>query len=275
MRGGSLDRVERAVEHHAGRCRDPPARARGLEIRVDRLDPHLRVEGPDHELADGDCAALREERPDTQIRVHPRDLGGVDRPVWQGPDLAIVDALADEAALDRFPLHLRGLDGRAPDQAEIARDLVGQHLLKPQPEQVRRVTAVRPGEHVAAKPRRSPRTSVAAGAAVRQAGTQGAIHVEITDSVLRARSQALLHRELSLEQLAPPADRAKGVALDEIQRRSGCHDVAAPRSFLFPKRFVDPLPGVVRGLRLVGELGLGHDSAEQQQDRQRRGQRHE
>jgi hypothetical protein len=109
---------------------------------------------------------------------------------------------------------------------------------------------------------------VTSGAAVRQTRTQGTIGVEVADSILRPGSQTLLCGELPLKELAPATDRAERVALDEIQRRAGGHEVAASRPFLLPQGLVDPLPGVVRGLRLVGELRLREGADQEERDHQ-------
>ena len=77
---------------------------------------------------------------------------------------------------------------------------------------MRRVAAVRTRHDVAAEPRRAARTTVTAGAALDESGADGALGTDVADAVVRARPEALRQRELALEELAPAADGARGIA---------------------------------------------------------------
>ena len=75
------------------------------------------------------------------------------------------------AALPRVGERLRA------DRAQLGRDLVGQHLLQAEAEQVRRIAAVGPRRDVAAEAGRAARTAVAGGAAVGQPGADRQVAV--------------------------------------------------------------------------------------------------
>ena len=120
--------------------------------------------------------------------------------------------------------------GRAPagaDGAQVGRDLVGEHLLQAEAEQVRRVAAVGPRDDVAAESRRAARPAVAAGAAVDQPGADGAFGLDVADAVVRARAEALRQRELALEELPAAPDRAGRIARDD-------EDATSPASATLP-----------------------------------------
>ena len=61
------------------------------------------------------------------------------------------------------------------------------------------------------------------------------VGVEIADAVAYVRALPLRLRKLSLEQLTSAPDRAKRIAVDHIERRTGSHDTASARSDLIAK----------------------------------------
>ena len=122
----------------------------------------------------------------------------------------------------------RGLrDGRLTDRPKLRGDLVGEHLLQAQAEQVRRVAAVGARGDVAAEPRGAARPSVARGAAVGKPRADCQIDVDVAGAVARHRPLSLEPRELPLKQLPAPADGAERVVGDDVARRVR---IAAPRA---------------------------------------------
>ena len=92
-------------------------------------------------------------------------------------------------------------------RAQVGRDLVGQHLLEAETEEVRSVAAVGSRDDVAAEAGRAARPAVAGGAAVGEAGADGQVGVDVPGAVADQRPLPLDARELALEELAAAADR--------------------------------------------------------------------
>ena len=213
-----LDCVRLAVEDHAARRRHGAARARGGQIRIDRAQPHLVVQRSDDEFSDGDRPPVQEERPNAQVGVDALDARGVDRAVGASGDRAVADALALETQGDRLLVALRLLDRRSADVAQVGGDLVGEHFLEAEPEEVGRIPAVRTRHDVPARAGCAARPSVTARAAVHEAGADREIRVDVPGAVARDRPLSLIARELSLEELAPAPDRAERVTIDDEDR---------------------------------------------------------
>jgi hypothetical protein len=76
-----------------------------------------------------------------------------------------------------FPPRLQ--NGFGPDRAQIQCDLVGQHFLKPESEEVWGIPAVGPGCHITSESSRSTWTAMASSTTVGQPGAngQGGIHI--------------------------------------------------------------------------------------------------
>src|SRR6185436_12695959 len=106
------------------------------------------------ELADGDGAPVEEEGTHAQVGVDAADLRGVQGAVGPRGDGAVVQGGQGHAD----PEQLGGVDAGGPrlgqgtvtDPPQVRGDLVGQHLLQAQAEEVRGVTAVGTGHHVSA-----------------------------------------------------------------------------------------------------------------------------
>ena len=255
--GRSLDAVQGAVENHAGGGHDLPLRARPSKIRVGRVQAHLSVQCADDELADRDRPPVCEERPHAQVRIDPFDLAGVDGSVRGSRDRAVVDALGRQLLRHGPTPALGGRDGIGSDMPKTAGDLVSQHLLESEPEEVRRVPAVGTGHDVSSRASGPARASVAAGAAIRKAGSNRDHRIDVADPVLDAWALLLEAGELALKDLATPADRAERIPADEERRRVGSHRVPASRSDLVCQGFVDAVVGGVGRLRLVDHLAKG------------------
>ncbi len=126
-----FDRIDRAVEHHARRCHDTlQVDGRRDQIGIGR-SPHLGVERADQELADGNRAALREERFDAQIRLTPTTF-------------AVLNVVAPVRVIDPNEI-LRGQLRRLPDRErrhapEAPRSSRRRAFLQAQAEEVRRVS---------------------------------------------------------------------------------------------------------------------------------------
>ena len=113
---------------------------------------------------------------------------------------------------------LRAIACGCANRPEIGGDLVGEHLLQPQAEQVWGVAAVGPRRDVAAEARGSARPAVACGAAVGKPGADRAVGIDIAEAVARDRSQALEPRELALKELPSAPDRAERIERDDVRR---------------------------------------------------------
>src|SRR5258705_165404 len=75
--------------------------------------------------------------------------------------------------------------------------------------------------------------------------------VDVAVAVAIVRTLALLACELTLEKLAPAADGAERVAVDDEQRRVERHNVAAARADFVDVRLVDPRLGSAGGLGVI------------------------
>ena len=245
--------IDAPVEHHARRRRDPRAARRAQQIDVGRLHPHLGLELADDHLADRDRAALRQERPHAQIGGDPLEARIVDVAAGTNGDLAVAQPLLGEHPHRlRHARAAREGDRVGADGAQLGGDLVGEHLLQAQAEQVGRVAAVGAGEGVAAVAGRAARATVAPGAGIGETGAD----VRIGGDVARALvvPQPLAQQELALKDLPPAPDRAEGIAADDVQRRAGGDDVTAPRADLAGEGLVDPFVDEVRRLKDVAQL---------------------
>ncbi len=173
----ALDEVlrrRRAPCRSASRRRAPAAAC--SEQRIDRLQAHLVVERADHELADRDRAAVREERAHAQVGIDAAHAATCRRARrrTRGSSRSRCPWRAGRSVTGR-PWR-GGIARRAlrADRAQVRGDLVGEHFLQAEAEQVRCVAAVGPRDHVAAEARRAARTAVAAGAAVDEPGADRA-----------------------------------------------------------------------------------------------------
>src|SRR5262249_32457468 len=118
-------------------------------------------------------------------------------------DVAVGDALGEEALGDRHAGRPRRRDGRVADLAELAGDLVGEHFPQAEPEEVRRVAAVRPRHDVASGAGRATWTPVTARAAVGEPCADREHGVDVSHTVVHGRALQLGPGELALEELAP------------------------------------------------------------------------
>src|SRR5215467_13132210 len=119
------------------------------------------------------------------------------------------------------------------------------------------IPAVRASGHIAARPTRSARTPVTTGTAVRQAGADRDIGIDVSDAVSDSRSDALRLRKLPLEQLPSAPNRAKRISIDVVQRGVRYHHVAPACPDLVGQRLVDAGASGIRRLRVIDQLRLG------------------
>ena len=142
--------------------------------------------------------------------------------------------------------------------AEIGRDLVGEHLLEAEAEEMGCVAAVRTGRHVAAEAGSAARSSVACCATVRETGADGEFEVDVAEAVSRGRALSFEARELPLEELPSAANGAERVVGDHVLRRVRIRSPTpiANLRWIRPvhQRQRDPLICRVRRLVLVDEL---------------------
>ena len=190
----SLDAVRRAVEHHAGRCRDPASSRRREQVGVDRLEAHLGAQRADDELANRDRPPVVEERAHAQVRIDSHDFVGLDPAVGQRGEEPVLDALAGQRQTGGLVVGRCELERLTADAAQVPGDLVGEHLDQAEPEEVGRVAAVRAGEHVAADAGRSAWPAVARSAAVGEAGAEGSLGLDVADAIERARARVPARR---------------------------------------------------------------------------------
>ncbi len=256
---GRFQPIVPAVEHHARRCDEAPARFGRRELRIDGLQAHFVVQRSVNELADRDLAAVREERPNAKVWIDADDSRRVEGSVWQRRQRAIVNALALQGDGDGRFRRLRLRRRLRAQPAEVGRDLVGEHFLQAETEQMRRVPTVGPRCHVATHARRPARPAVASRATVCEPGADRKIHVDVATTIAGQRALPLFLGEFALKELAPATNRAKRIARDDERRRIGRHPVAAVGADLLRERFGDAFVGDVRGFGPVDELG--HDSA--------------
>ena len=242
--------------------RSPALRPRS--DRIHRLQPHLVVEGADDELTYRRGAAVREERPHAQVRTHAPHAGCIDAPVAIGANHAVLHALALQRQRHSAARTLREVTRVLANGPQIARHLIRDHLLQPEPEQVRRIAAVGTRDDVAAESRRAAWTPVTTGATLDQAGADGAFRRDVADAIVRARPESLHQRELPLEQLAPAPDRAGRVARDDVGGRIRCQPVTDARADLLIERLEDARAFDVRRLGLIRELRVRRLPCEQQ-----------
>src|SRR5262249_44177813 len=139
--------------------------------------------------------------------------------------------------------------------AELGRDLAGEHPPDAETEQMRRVTAVGPGDDVAAGTRRAAWTAMAGGTAVGEPRADGQRRAHVAHAVADPRTLPLGPGELPLRELAPAADPPEGIATDDEQRGVRSQEVAPPGADLLGQGLVDPLSEDVGRLGAVDELG--------------------
>ena len=218
-----------------------------------------------------------EERADAEIRVDALELRRIDRTVGEHRERAEVDALGHHAhrlgpagrrarlapaapcsLVSAAPLvRVTGLLDRAvTDRAQLDRHLVGEHLLEPEPEEVRRIPAVGARHHVATEAGRAARAPVTARAAVDEPGSERARLADVAIAVrVDPRPEALADAELALEELATAADGTRGVALDQIHGGAVGELVTVPLPDLFPERLAHVTTRHRRkSLQVFGEL---------------------
>ena len=93
------------------------------------------------------------------------------------------------------------------------------------------------------------------GAGVGQAGPDGEVVGDIAGAVTRERALALLPRKFALEELPTAADRAEGIAGDQVERRAGRLSVGAAGTNLLLQRLKNAFVCQVGRLGLVDKLG--------------------
>ena len=142
--------IDPAIEHHARRRDHPRAFARSQQIGIGRFKSHLVVERSDHELTHRERRPFGKERLDPKIVVHPLDLREIERPVQALGQPAVIDPFAAQPHACRLAVPPQRA---VADRAQVPRDLVGQHLLQPEAEQMRGIATVGPREDVAAASR--------------------------------------------------------------------------------------------------------------------------
>ena len=207
----------------------------------------------DHELAHRERRALGEERLDPQILVDALDLRGVDRAVGLHGQPTVVDFFAGELARTERPPRCPR-QRRVADRPQVTRDLVGQHLLQSEAEQMRGVAAVGPREDVTAAARRAARSPVTGGTAVGKPGDDRGVALRCRLRRRRFSDRALRLSEFALEELAAAHDRAERIARDQKSRGIRGDDVAAPAPICSSKRLVNAGADRVRRLGEVAFL---------------------
>jgi hypothetical protein len=137
---------------------------------------------------------------------------------------------------------------------EVFGDFVSDHLLQSEPKQVGGITAVRACDNIATVACCTAGPAVAASARVHKTCTDDGLGGNVAAPVGLPWSKALCHGEFALKELAPAANGARRVPLDEVDRRVWCVLISLSRTDLLLKRKCDPPPGGIGGLGLIREL---------------------
>src|SRR6266540_1113269 len=168
-----------------------------------------------------------EEGPNPQVGRHAFNVRRVDASTGHCADPAVRNALARQRTQDGRSAPRGVCDSRIADRAEVGGNLVGEHLLQSQAEEMRCVAAVRTRGDVAAESRRPARASMPSRAAVGQARADGEVDVDVAEPVPKGCALAFEPRELALKELPSPADRAKWIEDDDVLR---CIRIGTPAS---------------------------------------------
>src|SRR5688572_28795939 len=121
---------------------------------------------------------------------------------------------------------------------------------------MRRIAAVGPCDDVAPEAGGAAWTAVTACTAVDQAGAERQVGRDVAEPIAAARAEALRHGELALEQLPPAANRARRVAIDDVERRVRRAQVADSGADLLSQRLRDARVLQIRRLSVVVQLRL-------------------
>jgi hypothetical protein len=100
---------------------------------------------------------------------------------------------------------------------------------------------------------------VTPGTAIHHTGADSDVRSYIAYTVLYAWTLALRPGELPLEKLTTPANGAKRISLDDVQRRAGGVNVSSAGSNLFRQRLVYPCVDWIQSLGVVDHLPTGDD----------------
>src|SRR5262249_24733849 len=147
----------------------------------------------------------------------------------------------------RIAAFLRLVDGLLANSSQIASDLIGQHLPKPKPEEVRRIAAVRPCGDIATYARRPPWASMTHRTTVRQTSANRIVNFNITCAVAFVRPLALYASKLALKELASAPNRTKWIAVNDEDGRARSVRIAAPSANFILQRLGDTgLSGIWR-----------------------------
>jgi len=92
------------------------------------------------------------------------------------------------------------------------------------------VAAVGTSHYVAARPRGPPRASMAKRAAIGQSRADGKVSIDVSAAVPFVCPLALRAGKFSLEELTTAPDRAKRVAVNNVNGRVRCHHASASRT---------------------------------------------
>src|SRR6185436_8247607 len=136
-------------------------------------------------------------------------------------------------------------------------DLIGQHFLETEAEQVRSVPAVRPGHDVAATAGGAFRAAVAGGARVGQPRANRQVRLDVPGAVETQRTLPLPAGELALEELPAPAYGSERIPAQDVTRAAGGHVVPPAGADFLEKGLGDARPVRVRSLRLINALSEG------------------
>jgi hypothetical protein len=108
-----------------------------------------------------------------------------------------------------------GIQRRISDRAKVARDLISEHFLQSEAEQMGGVATVGVREDVATASSRASWAPVTGGAAVGKPGDDRGVGFNVADAVTGSGPESLGMGELALKELSAAHDRAKRVARDQ------------------------------------------------------------
>jgi hypothetical protein len=197
---------------------------------------------------------LSEKRLDPQILIHAVDFRGIDLAVGLHRQPTVLDSFAGELGVDRSAGQHCPLHRSVTNSSQVTCDLVGQHLLQSQAEQVWGVAAVGPCEDITTAAGRAARAPVTGGTAVGQPGDDRGIALDVAFAVVGPRTDSLRLGEFALEELPTAHDRTEWIARAQKTRRIRGEDVAATGTDLFLQGLVNAGADRVRRLCEVALL---------------------
>src|SRR5215510_1617617 len=120
---------------------------------------------------------------------------------------------------------------------QVAGNLVCEHFLQTQTEQVWRVAAIGSCYHIASRTCCPTRPAMTRSATIAETCSEAEIGVDITQAVVCNRAMSLTTQKLPLEELATAPNGTKWIASDNKRRRIRCSPISCAGTNLLCERF--------------------------------------